>query len=110
MANAEQTANGKLDGRDPDSPNYIPLPWTGVSLYRDVALGESGVTRPAGADPGKKPGEQWWTTSHLDKTTALAEILTLKYHGQTLFDMVSALFAIQVEGKSPEEVRKALGI
>lgn len=109
MADAPTTALGKLDGRDPDA-NYAALPYTGVSLYKDLELGASHVTRPAGADPGREPGQQWWTTSHLDKVTVLAEILTMRYHGQTLADQINALFAVLVEGADPADVRSKLGL
>ncbi|QGJ90076.1 hypothetical protein HWC80_gp035 [Mycobacterium phage Indlulamithi] len=110
MASPEQEIQGKLDGRDPNTPNYLALPYRGVSLYRSVELGQSTVVRPAGADPGKKPGELWWTTSTLDEVTVMAEILTNKYHGQTIWNMITGLFAVVVEGKSPEDVRKALSL
>ena len=108
MATPEQIALGKLDGRNPDAPNYPPLNWVGVSHYREVALGQSTVVRPEGADPGKKPGELWWTPSTIDHVTVLAEILTNRYHGQTAWDMLTGLFAVLVEGKDPATVRAAL--
>lgn len=110
MASPEQEAIGKLDGRDPNQPNYPPLKYRGVSLYREVELGQSTVVRPEGADPGKSPGELWWTTSTLDEVTVLAEIFTNKYHGQTGWDMLCGLFAVLVEGKDPADVRKSLGL
>lgn len=110
MADAASTAIGKLDGRNPDAPDYPPLDWVGVSHYRDVELGESTVVRPAGADPGKKPGELWWTPSAIDHITVLAEILTSRYKGQTTWDMLAGLFAVQVLGEDPADVRKGLGI
>lgn len=110
MANPEDEVRGQLDGRDPNAPNYPPLNWRGVSLYRDVELGQNTVVRPQGADPGKLPGDLWWTTSTLDEVTVLAEIYTNKYHGQTGWDMLCGLFAVLVEGKDPAEVRKSLGM
>lgn len=110
MANAEEVAIAKLDGRDPESPNYIALQWTGVTLYQEWDFGKNWVNRPAGADPGKIPGESWWSTSELDKVTVLAEILAKKYHGFTVLHMLSALFAVEIEGRPVTEVRKALGI
>lgn len=110
MPTPEQVAIGKLDGRDPASPNYVAEKWTGVSLYKDLDLGQKLVSRPAGADPGKAPGQQWWTPSALDKITVLSEVLTGRYHGQVVFDMIAGLFAVLVEGKPPAEVRTALGL
>jgi len=110
MASAEDEVKGQLDGRDPNAPNYPPLSWRGVSLYHEVELGQNTVVRPAGADPGKLPGDLWWTTSTLDQITVLSEIYTNKYHGQTGWDMLCGLFAVLVEGKDPAEVRKSLGM
>lgn len=110
MANPEDIVRGQLDGRDPDKPNYPPLTWRGVSLYRSVELGQSTVVRPEGADPGKKPGELWWTVSVLDEVTVMAEILTNKYHGQTVWNMLTALYALLIEGQSVEDIKRALGV
>ncbi|OBY33417.1 hypothetical protein [Mycolicibacter kumamotonensis] len=110
MADAAATAIGKLDGRDPDQPNYPPLNWVGVSHYREVALGQSTVVRPEGADPGKLPGGLWWTPSTIDHVTVTAEILTSRYHHQTVFDMIGGLFAVLVEGHDPADVRAALNV
>lgn len=110
MADAASTAIGKLDGRDPDQPNYPPLNWVGVSHYREVELGQSTVVRPEGADPDKLPGGLWWTPSTIDHVTVLAEIYTSRYHGQTGWDMLCGLFAVMVEGKDPVDVRAALKI
>lgn len=110
MATAEQWANGKLDGRNPDLPNYPPEQHVGVTHYQEWDFGRNWVNRPAGADPGKKPGELWWSPSKVDNITVMAEILTKKYHGQTVLHMISALFAVLIENRDPVEVRKELGL
>jgi hypothetical protein len=110
MATPDDEVRGQLDGRDPNQPNYPPLPWSGVTMYQDWDLGHPWVNRHAGADPNHQPGEVWWSPSRLDQLTVLAEILTKKYHGQTVLHMLSGLFAVLVEGKPADEVRKALGI
>lgn len=101
---------GQLDGRDPGKPNYPPLPWSNVSLYREWDFGQPLANRTAGADNGRKPGETWSTPSRLDQVTVLAEILTKRYKGQTVMHMITALFAVLVEGRPVEEVRKSLGL
>jgi len=112
MADAAANAIGKLDGRDPDGVNYPPLNWVGVTQYQEWAFGRDWVNRPAGADNNAAPGfgAQWWSPSMIDHNTVMAEILTKKYHGQTLLHMISALFAVQVEGHDPADVRAALGL
>jgi hypothetical protein len=110
MADAATTAVAKLDGRDPDAPNYPPLSYTGVTAYQEWAAGHSWVNRPNGSDPGKTPGEEWWSTSDVDHTTWLAEVMTKKYHGQTAFQMLVGLFAVMVEGQDPKTVAKKLGL
>jgi hypothetical protein len=40
----------------------------------------------------------------------LSEIYSNKYHGQTGWNMLTALFALLVEDKSINDVRKALGL
>lgn len=110
MATPEQIAIGKLDGRDPDTPNYVPLDWAGVSLNRPFELGDNLVTRPAGADPGKRPGEQWWSTSTLDHATVVAENTAGRYRRQPLIMMVAALFAHLIEELPAAEIRAKLGL
>lgn len=111
MADAAAEAIGKLDGRNPDAPNYPPLNWVGVTQYQEWALSHDWVNRPEGADSGSPSfGAQWWSPSMVDHNTVLAEILTKKYHGQTVLHMIAALFAVQVEGADPAVVRKALGL
>jgi hypothetical protein len=106
----DRQVRGQLDGRDPGLPNYPALRWAGVSMYREWDLGQPWVHRPAGADPGKLPGELWWSPSRLDQITVMSEIMTKKYHGQTVLHMLSALFAVLIEDRSVEEVRKELGL
>jgi hypothetical protein len=110
MADATAEALGKLDGRNPNQPNYPPNPWCDVTMYQEWAFGHNWIQRHAGADAGKAPGQTWWTPSDVDHDTVLAEILTKKYHGCTLLHMTAALFAILVEGHKPEDVRNALGL
>jgi hypothetical protein len=110
MATPDREAIGKLDGRDPNTPNYIPLNWTGVTLYQEWDFGKNWVNRPEGADPGQVPGGLWWTPSQIDHTTAMAEILTKKYHGQTVLHMIAGLFAVLIEGRDPKDVAKELDV
>ena len=117
MATPEQWAIGKLDGRNPDLPNYPPEPWTNVDLYAAWDFGEDWVDREAGSNPGKKPGETWSTPSQIDQGTALAEILTKKYCDKdrtpdvqvTVLHMISAIYAVLIEGREVDEVRNRLG-
>lgn len=112
MADAATTAVGKLDGRDPNQPNYPPEPFTGVTLYQEWAFGRNWVNRPHGADSDVDPafGAEWWSPSEVDHDTVKAEIMTKKYHGCTVLHMLAAVFAVQVEGHDPADVRKALGL
>jgi hypothetical protein len=112
MATPDQIAIGKLDGRNPDAPNYPPVGWVGVTHYQEWDFGQNHVNRPQGADNGANPagGAQWWSPSKIDNITVLAEILTKKYHGQTVLHMIAALFAVLIEGEDPAEVRKKLGL
>lgn len=111
MADAAATAIGKLDGRDPNQPNYPPLGWVGVTAYQEWSFGKDWVNRPQGADSGSPAfGAQWWSPSDIDHNTVMAEISTKKYHGQTFLHMIAALFAVTVEGHSPADVRAALGL
>ena len=113
MADAAAEAIGKLDGRDPNAPNYPPLNWVGVTMYQPWDLGQDWVNRPAGADNNAPPanGAQWWSSSMVDHNTVLAEILTKKFRGEyTVLHMISALFAVQVLGEDPADVRAALGV
>lgn len=112
MADAAATALGKMDGRDPNQPNYPPLPWVGVTHYQEWAFGQNWVNRPEGSDAGGSPafGAEWWSPSDIDHNTVQAEILTKKYHGQTFLHMLAAVFAVQVEGHDPADVRAALGL
>lgn len=112
MATPEQEAIGKLDGRDPNQPGYPPLDWVGVTQYQEWAFGRNWVNRPKGADADANPafGALWWSTSQIDHTTTMAEILTKKYHGCTVLHMIAALFAVRIEGHDPADVRKALGL
>lgn len=110
MADAATEAVGKQDGRNPDQPNYPPNSWCGVTAYGEWAFGHPITTRPQGADPGKTPGEEWWSVSDCDHNTVTAEVVARKYHGQTLFAMTAAVFAVLVEGQNPSDVAKALGL
>jgi hypothetical protein len=111
MADAPTNAIGKLDGRNPDQPNYPPLGWVGVTQYQEWAFGQDWVNRPQGADSGSPAfGAQWWSPSALDHNTVMAEISTKKYHGQTFLHMLAAVFAVTVEGQDPAAVRAALGL
>ena len=111
MATPDREIMGRLDGRDPDSPNYLPRDWTGVTLYGPWDFGMNLSTRRSGADAGKQPGDLWWTPSDLDHTTVLAEILTKRFRGKyTVMHMLSALFCVDVLGEDPDDVRKLLGL
>lgn len=110
MADAASEALGKLDGRDPNQPNYPPQLWTGVTHYQEWALGKPLVNRPKGADGDGAAGNIWWTPSDVDHNTVTAEILTKKYHGQTIMHMVAGLFAVLVEGHDSADVKAALGL
>lgn len=110
MATPEQEAIAKLDGVDADTG--LAEQFTGVTHYQEWAFGQNWVNRPKGADGDADPafGAQWWSPSHLDHTTVEAEISTKKYHGCTLLHMIAAVFAVQVEGHDPADVRAALGL
>lgn len=110
MADPDRVAVGKLDGRDPDSPNYVPFPYVGVTHYQEWDFGKNWVNRPAGADQGQQPGGLWWSSSKIDNITVLAEILTKKYHGQTVLHMLSALFAVLIENRDPKEIADLLKV
>lgn len=110
MADAATEALGKMDGRDPNQPNYPPQQWTGVTCYQEWAFGRKLANRPKGADNDGPAGSIWWTPSDVDHNTVVAEILTKKYHGQTVMHMISALFAVLVEGHAPADVRAELGL
>lgn len=112
MATPAQDAIGKLDGRNPDLPNYPPLNWVGVTQYQEWDFGKNWVNRPQGADNGVSPanGAQWWSPSQIDHVTVMAEILTKKYHGCTVLHMISALFAHLIEGREVSELRSLLGV
>lgn len=110
MATPEQQAIAKLDGVDADSG--LALPFTGNTHYQEWAFGQNWVNRPAGADNNAAPafGAEWWSPSMIDHVTILGEILTKKYHGCTVLHMLAAVFAVQVEGHNPADVRAALGL
>lgn len=114
MATPAETAIGKLDGRNPNAAGYPPLDWVGVTQYQEWAFGQDWVNRPEGVDPGDghspEFGGRWWSPSDLDHDTVMAEILTKKYHGCTIFQMVAALFAVRIEGHNAPDVRDALGL
>lgn len=110
MADAAAEALGKMDGRDPNQPNYPPYQWTGVTHYQEWALGLKLANRPQGGDNGAPGGSIWWSPSDVDHNTVTSEILTKKYHGQTIMHMLAGLFAVFVEGHDPADVRAALGL
>lgn len=110
MASAEDM-QGKWDGRDPNRPNYPAVSYAGVTHYKSWDFGQNWVDRPAGADPGMKPGQLWWSPSAGDHITVMTEILSKKFRGKyTVLHMISAIFAVTVLGESPDDVISKMGL
>lgn len=81
MADAQSVQNA-LDGHD---GNNQRLPWRVVHLLREAQIGDLS-TQTDGDQEG--PNE---STSVLDQVTTLAKILTRRYNGKDIWDMVAEL-------------------